>query len=124
MVWLDMQNSRMKDFFDVWRLAEERTFVGDMLVGAVRSTFERRQTAIPNSTPVALTPVFAVDSVKTQQWSAFLNRNNLQQVPKDFPAVIERVAQFLEPVLEAARLASDFPQTWRPGGPWTPSLDR
>lgn len=124
MVRLDMQNSRMKDFFDVWRLAEERAFVGDMLVGAVRSTFERRQTVIPDSTPVALTPLFAGDSVKTQQWSAFLNRNNLQQVPRDFPAVVERVAQFLGPVLEAARLATAFPQTWRPGGPWTPSLDR
>lgn len=123
MVWLDMQNSRMKDFFDVWGLAEERMFVGDLLVSAVRSTFERRKTAIPNAMPVALTPVFAGDPVKVQQWNAFLDRSSLRQIPNDFPTIVEKIAQFLRPVLAAARQETAFLQSWLPGGPWTPALE-
>jgi len=39
-VVLDWQNSRMKDFFDIWRLAQTHSFAGGSLVAAVRDTFD------------------------------------------------------------------------------------
>ena len=123
MVWLDIQNSRMKDFFDVWQLAEERTFIGDTLVNAVRSTFAQRRTAIPDMTPVALTPVFASDPIKRQQWRAFLSRGNLQENLTDLPVVVEAIAQFLAPVLAAAHQGIALPHIWLPGGPWKPDVE-
>ena len=47
MISLDMLNSRMKDFFDVWILARSFEFHGPPLADAVKSTFARRGVALP-----------------------------------------------------------------------------
>ena len=39
MVVFDLQNSRMKDFFDIWRLAQMFGFAGGPLVASVHDTF-------------------------------------------------------------------------------------
>lgn len=51
MVALDIRNSRMKDFFDLWVLARTRTFQLVPLSAAIRATFERRNTALPDRAP-------------------------------------------------------------------------
>ena len=40
-------NSRMRDFFDVYALAEHNRFDGELLTCAMRATFERRRTLGP-----------------------------------------------------------------------------
>ena len=47
MVDLDLQNSRMKDFYDIWILSRTLGFSGDGLSQAMRFTFQRRQTDVP-----------------------------------------------------------------------------
>lgn len=46
MVYLRTLNSRMKDFYDVWLLANQFTFDGALLAKAVAATFANRETAI------------------------------------------------------------------------------
>jgi hypothetical protein len=48
LVKLGLANSRMKDFFDIVVMARMFTFDGGELARAIRSTFERRGTALPN----------------------------------------------------------------------------
>ena len=55
-VSLGMQNSRMKDFYDLWIMAREFEFEGAVLSHAIRNTFDRRKTAIPADEPVVLPP--------------------------------------------------------------------
>jgi Nucleotidyl transferase AbiEii toxin, Type IV TA system len=55
MVQLGMANSRMKDFYDLWFLSRNFEFEGSTLSAAVRATFERRRTMIPEHSPIALT---------------------------------------------------------------------
>ena len=64
MVDLGMQNSRMKDFFDIYNISLQFKFDGDVLVEAIRSTFERRSTEVPEDIPLALTEKFALDNQK------------------------------------------------------------
>ena len=59
MVRLALANSRMKDFFDIHRLAETRTFDGETMRLAVAATFTRRGIEIPSERPLALTSEFA-----------------------------------------------------------------
>ena len=118
MVVLDLQNSRLKDFFDLLRLAQTLSFTGDVLVAAVRDTFARRRTVIPPEPPTAFTSAFAGDPSKILQWKAFRNRSGLRPVEEDLASVIEMLTRFLGPVLEAARLQSPLPMIWPPGGPW------
>ena len=58
MVHLDLQNSRMKDFYDIWILSRTLTFSGPALSQAIRSTFDRRQTSVPVIPPAGLTAKF------------------------------------------------------------------
>lgn len=53
MVALDMLNSRMKDFFDLWAVAGGFAFEGEVLVRAMQTTFERREMPLPSSSMVA-----------------------------------------------------------------------
>jgi hypothetical protein len=74
MVDLDLQNSRMKDFYDLWILSRTLAFSGHGLSQAIRYTFQRRQTSVPIVAPVALTAEFYCDPILLRQWGAFVRR--------------------------------------------------
>ena len=44
MIHLGIANSRMKDFFDIWMLSREQTFLMSRLRRAIVATFQRRKT--------------------------------------------------------------------------------
>jgi predicted nucleotidyltransferase component of viral defense system len=71
MVAFGMPNSRMKDYFDIWMLAQEFPFEGVDLVNAIRATFDRRRTEIPKLIPLGLSEEFALDREKGKQWESF-----------------------------------------------------
>ena len=120
MVVLGSRNSRLRDFFDVDALARHSAFEGPVLASAVRATFDRRRTAIPASTPIALTAAFHDDPDKRTQWRAFRARSGASAAPETLQEVVERLASFLEPVLEACRSGARFAAKWPAGGPWAP----
>ena len=112
MVELGINNSRMKDFFDLAVIARTSALDGGTLVNALRATFGRRGTALPMSTPTALTSEFAATPAKAQQWVAFLNKAQLQA-----PAlheVIALLAVLLGAPMQAAASDSRFDSKWSP----------
>jgi len=117
MVHLGIANSRMKDFFDVWFLAQTFAFEGNMLSAAMRATFARRGTAIPDAMPTALTPAFSADATKATQWKAFMTRGRLEPADLTLAHVVDAIAPFLWPPLEAARDGRELATAWAPKGP-------
>jgi predicted nucleotidyltransferase component of viral defense system len=101
MVLLGRANSRMKDFYDIWLLTRSREVEPDRLTRAIRATFDRRRTTIPADRPDALTPAFAADAQKQQQWAAFAA--NLGLKPGSLAEVIDEIAAYLMPHAAAAR---------------------
>jgi len=116
LVTLGIANSRMKDYFDLWILASHADFDGDTLARAIRATFERRATRLPEGVPFGLTDAFAEDSQKQTQWRAFLARNALDPVP--LAEVLDLLRGFLMPALQAAWAAVPAPARWHPGEGW------
>jgi hypothetical protein len=114
MVILDIRNSRMKDFYDIWHLARTRSFEAATLRHAVASTFERRRTPVPEAIPFALTDGFLRNSAKVQQWRGFLRRLRLDASTPQLAQVGAVIAQFLDPVF-GGRTENG---SWSPGGPW------
>lgn len=114
MVVLDIRNSRMKDFYDLWVLARSRSFRLHRLTAAIRATFERRTTAFPDCTPFALTSAFLTDPGKVQQWSGFVQRLRLDPATPTLAEVGNEIAEFLHPVFDR----HPDERTWSPGGPW------
>jgi len=78
MIELDLGNTRIKDFYDIWLLSQNLKFQGEILSEAIRITFENRRTSHPSSgLSSALTAQFSGDDAKVNQWKAFLRKNRL-----------------------------------------------
>lgn len=118
MVALGMQNSRMRDFYDLWIIARQFSFEGAALAAAIQATFNRRQTDIPNTIPIALSEEFATDEHKNRQWNAFLARSQLEGSPIKLSRIIDELRIFLMPVVNSLATAEDFNRSWGKGGPW------
>ncbi len=118
-VYLDIQNSRMKDFFDLLWLARFFNFEGVVLVNAIMATFERRKTDFPERMPTFMTEEFTSDRFKRTQWQAFIRKMNVPEVPANLDTVIFDLNNFLHPPLQAAATNEAFKFHWPTGGPWT-----
>jgi hypothetical protein len=116
-VSLGVTNSRMKDFYDVQRLAVSFDFDGSVLVRSVRATFSRRRTPMPAYVPAALDRDFLAAPERERQWRAFLRRSRLEG-PATGEALADDLRRFLLPVIEAARESDRYDAHWRAGGPW------
>ena len=119
MVDLGMANTRMKDFYDLWELARNFDFDGDVLAKAIAATFERRGTRLPVGTPVALSADFSGDRVKQQQWSAFLRRSGLDPSVA-LEEVVDLIARFIEGLAPTFATGDRLEKTWSPSGGWEP----
>ncbi len=115
MVKLGIANSRMKDFYDLHVLASLRAFDEELLAKAVRRTFERRRTAVPDEA-FALSSDFYTDRHKQTQWRAFLRKSGAG-APEDFAVVGDSLRTFLVPLLHAARNGVKQPRRWS-GNRW------
>jgi len=104
MVMLGRANSRMKDFYDIWVLSRASEFTDDRLARAIAATFARRATEVPSELPDALTPAFATDAAKIQQWNAFVADVAFQ--PGALADVVKDLGAFLMPHAAAARSLS------------------
>jgi hypothetical protein len=118
MVHLGVANSRMKDFYDVWLMSRLFEFNGRTLCDAILNTFKRRSTPLPFGLPMPFTDEFRKDAQKQIQWQAFVRKSKPEDVPGDLDAVIDHVAAFLMPVLEAIRRDKPVGFYWPHGGPW------
>jgi Nucleotidyl transferase AbiEii toxin, Type IV TA system len=96
-VSLGMVNSRLKDYFDLQVLLVREELDEQVLAEAVRRTFAVRSTPMPQQVPLGLSSEFGEDPDKQAQWRAFLQRNELAEVP--LPAVVSRIREGLVPVL-------------------------
>jgi len=118
MIHLGMQNSRMKDFFDLFGMSRLFSFEGPVLLKAIQSTFQRRKTPIASVSPRVFSDEFSMDSVKHSQWKAFLNKNELTDISEEFPYIVDELRDFLAPLLEAASSDKRFDLSWKPGKAW------
>ena len=118
MVVLDMANTRLKDFLDIWILSEHREFAGSVLAKAIEATFRRRKTELPSETPVALTPAFYAAPSKRAQWLAYVRKTRIPTTPPPFDEVAIRIGELVTPLMNSIRARTSAAGTWPPGGPW------
>jgi hypothetical protein len=119
MVKLDTQNSRMKDFHDVWALAGAFEFDGAALQRAVAACFERRRTPWTEEAPRALTTAFYHLPELTTRWRNYLAAGAvLIPPPARFGDIGERITSFLGPLRDSIVATAPFVEAWPPGGPW------
>jgi predicted nucleotidyltransferase component of viral defense system len=118
MVLLDIRNSRMKDFYDIWFIANTWTFDMGSLRKAILASFERRGSATPTGVPFALTDDFLDDPQKTQQWSAFVNRLNPGEKAPSLKEVGAILRAFLLPCISSGSPTKPDTLSWIPNQGW------
>lgn len=113
-------NSRLKDYFDIYVLSAHESFDLRTLADAIRSTFERRGTAIPPELPEGLTQTYVEGPGRELQWRSFLEKSGVANIPDELGSIVESIATFLEPAMAEARGEETEARRWPPGGPWQP----
>ncbi len=115
-------NSRIKDYFDLWSIAEAHRLSGQELAAALAATFTRRGTALPVAPPAGLTATFTEAPARAVQWRAFTTRTlTTKRMVPTFGAVGLALTSFLMPPAAAAASGEPFEQTWTAAGGWRPA---
>jgi hypothetical protein len=118
MVVLGDRNSRIKDFFDIWYLAQTFSFERATLTKAIVTCFSRRHTPMPAQDPIALTVDYWNNPVREPQVRAFARRSRMDATPERGIELLETIRPFLLPVIDDVRRGATLEGDWPPGGPW------
>lgn len=111
-------NSRLKDYYDLWLIANTFELDRAPLAAAVRQTFARRETALPQEKPTGFSEAY-VDTWG-DQWRTFLNRERMAAAPEQLATVVADLERFLLPLIEDAE--GDW--RWKPGTGWIQGTPR
>jgi len=115
MVHLGSLNSRMKDFYDIWRMSQQFNFKGTDLCEAIRRTFGNRDTAVIEFDDLVAELLKSENPEK--QWTAFLSKSAVSG-PETFPEVLDLISDFLSPVFSSVNNSKILDKEWAAPGPW------
>lgn len=87
-------NSRMKDYFDLYRIFSVHKFDESLLEEAIRATFENRHTEFVENHDF-FSDDFGRDSMLTQQWNNYLRKMKID-LPS-FPEIHNSITNWLMP---------------------------
>ncbi len=110
MIFLAEANSRMKDFYDIYKLMRSYNFEGKILYNAVLQTIKRRKTPL-STIPSIFKDEFADLKDKQVQWNAFIKRINAVE-DLSFQDVISGIKIFMCPIYDCVLLDSEFEKSW------------
>ena len=102
-------SSRMKDYYDIYYLANKFDFNGTTLTEALRKTFENRGHTF---TVEQFEQVMAFDSDEAMQkkWKAFVRK--IDTKTDDYGTVLRMIKDFLTEPFTAAILNDNFTKSW------------
>ncbi len=95
MIELSVANSRMKDFYDVYKLLTDNEFDNDTLEEAIIATFANRETSYTENHALFSTD-FATNTLRKRSWTAFLNKINRDK-ELEFEKVMRLITEKLMP---------------------------
>jgi len=95
------ENSRMKDFYDLYVLLNKEKYHADVLKDAVRATFENRKTTYSENHPI-FEKEFPTNEVLNIRWKAFMRKLKKDDV-SDFPETMKYLQTKLLPYWESMK---------------------
>lgn len=109
-VSLAYDNSRYKDYYDIYVLAHRHCFDGMEIAEALKETFENRHT--PMDEIVAFEEGFSDDPIRQTRWKSFVKKKKAM-LPVTMDETIETMRLFLLPVVDSIRAGEKFKKTWK-----------
>ena len=101
-------NSRYKDYYDIYLLADRYDLDGSELIEAVKETFEHRQTGYDDI--YVFTEAFLTSVLHKERWKAFLKKKALIDV--ELVEVVDLLKTLLLPIVDSITNDQEFFGTW------------
>lgn len=101
-------SSRMKDYYDIYYLANKFDFDGKTLTEAMKKTFANRNRSFTIEQFDQMLS-FSADDAMQKKWTAFCKKVNTES---DFDAVLETIRTFLLHPYQAAVSGDEYKKTW------------
>lgn len=95
-VKLGLANSRMKDFYDIWKLINQFRLKPELIAPIIKEVFENRKTII-DEFPKGLSEVFYKNPKAIERWDFFLK--GIKHEPISFEKVVLEIREFFLPIL-------------------------
>lgn len=108
-VSLGLANSRYKDFYDIYVLADRYNFDGTELMNAIKETFNHRGTSLEEI--VAFEDGFADDETRLMRWNSFVKKKKAL-IKLDFEETVQLLKILLFPIVDAIKKNELFERTW------------
>lgn len=108
-VSLGLANSRYKDFYDIYVLADRYELDGMELKKAILETFSHRGTTFNDI--VAFDKAFVEDTIRQERWNSFVLKKKVM-IKVGFKETIYLVKKLLLPVVDAIKNSEDFKFIW------------
>lgn len=109
-VSLAYDNSRFKDYYDLYVLMHAYDFSGEELQKALKDTCANRHTELNEI--VAFEPGFAEDTLRRSRWNAFVKKKKAQ-LPVTLEETILAIEAFMVPVTNAILEGAIFKKQWQ-----------
>ncbi len=100
MVYLGELNSRMKDFYDLYRLLQPGKFDEVVLMQAISEKFKTRKSSLSADIAV-FSPAFSDDESRKRLWRSFLAKSRLDEIPLE--EVVSHIRTVLVPLIDEIR---------------------
>ena len=108
-VSLGLANSRYKDFYDIYVLADRYNFDGTELMNAIKETFNHRSTSLEEI--VAFEDGFADDETRLMRWNSFVKKKKAL-IKLGFEETVQLLKILLFPIVDAIKKNELFERTW------------
>jgi len=108
-VSLAYDNSRFKDYYDLYMLMMTHDFAGEEMVEAVRETFGNRHSSLNEI--AAFEDGFSDDSLRRRRWNAFVKKKRAM-LPITLQETIIMIQKFMLPVVDAVKKDSKLEANW------------
>ena len=114
-----LENSRVKDYFDLFYIKNNFSFDSNPLQQAISNTFSMRDTPLPgDKTPVGLSDLYIESNPTRQnQWQKIGRQSKVDDIPA-FKDAIPQIADFLMPVVRNINQKATVTKQWQPEKGW------
>ncbi|MBQ6603083.1 MAG: nucleotidyl transferase AbiEii/AbiGii toxin family protein [Eubacterium sp.] len=108
-VLLGNANSRYKDFYDIYILANSYDIDGEELKESVDETFRHRETSFDDI--FAFTDDFVTSEIHQRRWKAFMDKKKVM-VCAELKDVVNLLRKLLFPVVDSIRSGMQYTAKW------------
>lgn len=107
-VSLGYDNSRLKDFYDIYVIANSFDLKSSELIEAIKETFHHRNT---NFNTIVVFDNDFMDSVTIKRWNSFVKKKKVM-INISLEDTINLIRVLLEPIVEVIKNNQDFSKKW------------